>query len=65
MEIHDGIVGALVSVHYRICVQSNNQVVSFCSGLFKEIQMSNMKQIKRSSHIDDLVISLWKINTNV
>jgi len=58
MKIHDGIVAALVSVHYWICVQSNNQVVSFCSGLLKEIQMSNMKEIKCSSHIDDLVINL-------
>lgn len=52
MNVHYRIVGTLVFVYNWISVQANNQIVAMLSGLFKEIQMANVEQIKCSCNVN-------------
>ena len=43
---------------YRVRVQSDNEVVSFLLGLFKEVQEAYVEQIERASCVNDSVSRL-------
>lgn len=58
MQVHDGIVVALVSIDHRICVEANNQVVTQLGHLLQKVQVSNVEQVKGTGHVDNLVTGL-------
>lgn len=52
MNVHDGVIGTLVLIHNRVRMQSNDQIIAMLSGLFQKVQMSDVEQIKGSSHVN-------------
>lgn len=52
VQIHNGIVAALVGVHHGICVQANNQIVTQFLSLFQKVQVTHMEEIEGASHIN-------------
>lgn len=51
MQIHNGIIATLIGVDNGICVQAHNQIVAQFAGLFQEIQMTHVEEIKSTGHI--------------
>ena len=62
MKIHNRIIGSFVLVDNWVGVQTYNQIIALSSGFFQEIQMTDVEQIESSSHVNDFITWLKKIN---
>lgn len=51
VEIHDGVVAALVAVDDRVSVQPHDQKVTLRPRLLQEVQVANVEQIKGARHV--------------
>lgn len=65
LQVHDGVVPTLVSVHIPVIVQTNNDIVTQLVTLLKQCNMANMKDVKSSGSIHHCVIGLALIGNRV
>lgn len=59
MKIHDRIVSALVLVHNRIRVKSNDEKIAELLCFFQEVEMTDMEQIEGAGNVNNLVARVW------
>lgn len=61
MQIHNGVIAALVSVNGGIRVQADYKVVALLLGDFQEVQVPYVEEVECSRHVHDLVARLWRL----
>ncbi len=55
VQVHDGIVGALVLVDDGIGVQADDEVVAQGTRLLQKVQVADVEQVEGAGHVDDAV----------
>jgi hypothetical protein len=58
VQVHDGVVAALVLVHDRVRQQANDEVVSLSRDFLKKVQMSNVEQVEGTVDVHYPVVRL-------
>jgi hypothetical protein len=58
VEIHDGVVAALVAVDDRVRVQTYDQEVTLCARLLQEVQVAHVEQVEGARHVHDSIARL-------
>lgn len=60
VKIHYGVVVPFVFIYHRVCVQAYYEEVALGLGRLEEVQVADVKQIKRSSNVNDFITRLFK-----
>lgn len=61
VQIHNGMIAALVSVNGGIRVQADYKIVAFLLGDFQKVQVSYVEEIKRPRYVHNLVARLRRL----
>lgn len=64
MQVHDWVVRTFISVHFQVRMQTHNKEVSFVPRFFKEVQMTNVEEVKGSIDVYNFFVRLEEKREN-